>query len=78
MLHRNESVILREQTEIYMTTSSKSSKNKIKKRVYKDRTVDGPELVDINNSPFVLRKMADIRALLEKSPFPEELLKKRK
>jgi len=46
------------------------------KHIYDNRTVDGPELVNVNNDPVVLKKIADIRELLEKSPFPEELLKK--
>ena len=56
-------------------TPSKQNKQE-KKRVYNDRIIDGPELVDINNDPFVLKKMEDLRKLLEQSPFPEEFVKK--
>ena len=66
--------VISEPNEIYMTSSQENKEEK--KRVYNDYIIEGPELVDIENDPVVLRKMADLRKLLEKAPFPEELLKK--
>ena len=57
-----------------MTSSSNNKEEK--KRVYDDRTVDGPELVDIERDPFVLKKMEMVRKQLEKTPITEEFLKK--
>ena len=71
---RKEYIILEEQSETYMTSSSKNKEDK--KRVYNDRTVDGPELVNVNTSPFVLKKMEMARKRFEKTPITEEFLKK--
>jgi len=69
-----ENVILEEQTESYMSASPK--KEEEKKRVYNDRTVDGPELLNIHSSPFVRKKMELARQSFEKAPLTEEFLKK--
>ena len=69
-----ENVILEEQTESYMSTSSR--KKEEKKRVYNDRTVDGPELLNIHTSPFVRKKMELARQSFEKAPLTEAFLKK--
>ena len=69
-----EYVILEEQTESYMNTSPKKKEGK--KHIYNDRTVDGPELVDVNTSALVLKKRELMRKVLEESPITEEFLKK--
>lgn len=58
-----------------MTSSQKTRKKA--KRVYNDRTVDTPELADINTDPVVLSKRADALKRWANTPFPsrEELLK---
>ena len=75
LITRAESQILEEQTEIYMTSSQKKSKEM--RRVYNYRTVDGPELVDVINDPVVLEKIEAARQRWKNTAFPsrEELLK---
>jgi len=69
-----EYLILEEQTEIYMTSSRK--KDKKEKRIYNDRIVDGPELVDIENDPAVLRKVEAGRRMFDNCTNLEEVLKR--
>jgi len=45
--------------------NSSPKKPKQKKRIYNDRTVDGPELVDVNTDSAVLRKGAAARKMQE-------------
>jgi len=73
MIVRKEYAILEEQTETYMTSSSKKIKEK--KRIYNDRTIDGPELVDIENDPVVLKKREDARRMLDECVNLEEYFK---
>jgi len=65
LITRIESQILEEPTEIYMTKKSKEISY-----VYYDQTVDGPELVDIDNDPVVLQKMEATRKRWESAAFP--------
>jgi len=74
LIARKEYIILEEQTETYMTSSNENKEEK--KRIYNDRTIDGPELVDIDNDPVVLRKMEAARKRFEEHPVPEWILKK--
>jgi hypothetical protein len=68
-----EYIILEEQTEIYMTSSQKEDKKE--KRIYNDRIVDGPELVDIENDPAVLRKVEAGRRMFDNCTNLEEVFK---
>jgi hypothetical protein len=69
-----KNLILEEPIESYMSEFHK--KKEEKKRVYNDRTVDGPELLNIHTSPFVRKKMELARQSFEKAPLTEEFLKK--
>ena len=69
-----EYIILEEQTKPYMTSSKENKEEK--KRVYNDRIIDGPELVDINNDPVVLKKLEEGRKAFEKCPMPEWILER--
>jgi len=57
-----------------MKSSRKIPNKKI--RIYNDRTVDGPELVDVNTDPAVLRKGAAVRKSLDKCANLEEFFKR--
>jgi len=67
-------VTLEEPTESYMTASQK----KVPKEeyIYDDRTVDEPELANIETDPAVLRKREAARKQFEKMPITEDFLKK--
>ena len=56
-----------------MTPSTENKEEK--KRVYNDRTVDGPELVDIDKDPVVLKKREAVRKRFDEHPIPEWILK---
>ena len=73
LVTRTESLILEEQTEIYMTKKSKEISY-----VYYDQTVGGPELVDLDNDPVVIQKMDTARKRWESAAFPsrEALLRR--
>ena len=67
-------LILEEPNETYMTSSTKN--NEEKKRVYNDRTIDGPELVNIHTDPAVLKKSEAARKAYEECNIREWLLKR--
>ena len=56
--------------------SASPQKKEGKKHIYNDRTVDGPELIDVNTSALVLKKRELMQKLLERAPITEEFLKK--
>ncbi len=68
-----EYTIVEEQIEIYMTSHQK--KDKKGKRIYNDRIVDGPELVDIKHDPAVLRKVEAGRRMFDNCTNLAEVLK---
>lgn len=72
---RKENLILKEQTEKYMTSSSKNKETK--KRIYNDDTSDERPLVR-EDDPYVIKKMELALKSLEKAPFPKELLNRYK
>ncbi len=76
LIERKEFVILEEQTSYYMNQSQKEE-DKIK-RVYKEPEIYDEELVDINTSPFVRKKMEEMEEIFKKTPLPKDLLERRK
>ena len=70
---RKEYVFLKEETAIYMTSSTK--KKTAKKRVYNDRLTNRPETVS-EDHPFIVEKREHSRKVLERMTNLEEMLRK--
>ena len=73
LITRKEWIDLQEETEYYMTSSTKNTANK--KKQYNDRVVDN--MRDYSNEPFFNEKDEQARKRLERIGLPKELLEKK-